>query len=387
MTSKIWIYNHWGELEEGGIPISTTPRGYVLNGYGRCDFAVSYDDTYLMKEKLLRHGNFVHIRHIPAEYTAERTSIGVLPDWTGIITGQVWNKDAVVISAVSAEAVLAFRAMPFAKVEGSPDVVFRQIVAYATRNEQVKNGSVPMYMGRVDVPASSLLRLSTEFGQQQYASVTYSDELRTNAFDHIKKMTGVVGMDWDVTAAFLPESGALRLKANLYNRKGREGLILTTVNTDEQNPLLTIQGTIMNHIFSYNQAQTEQTRIMQEIAIQGSIDKYGPFQTNMILSGVTDAEGMVQRAAQTKANQRGEPVSKVSRTALDVMDTFSYIDSGNICFISDPRAGFNPDGSRGFRSWARILSADYNDLTNKVALNVELMARSVDFPNVEDIFI
>jgi hypothetical protein len=143
----------------------------------------------------------------------------------------------------------------------------------------------------------------------------------------------------------------------------------------------------MNHIFSYNQAQTEQTRIMQEIAIQGSIDKYGPFQTNMILSGVTDAEGMVQRAAQTKANQRGEPVSKVSRTALDVMDTFSRIDSGNICFISDPRAGFNPDGSRGFRSWARILSADYNDLTNKVALNVELMARSVDFPNVEDIFI
>lgn len=378
MTSKIWLYNHWGELEEGGYPISTTPRSWVLNGYGRTDFAIPLSDGVMLKEKYLRAGNFVRITHYPNEDEG-RTEYGVLPEWVGmIIPAKSWNKDAVVVSAVSIEALLAYRAMPFVKVEGTPDVVFKAIIGYATSSEIIKNESIPLSIGRVDTAAG------TSMGGVTLPPTPYADELRTNAYDHIGKMIKTTGMDWDITHT-VTSSGALALKANLYAKKGREGLVLTPKNSDDQSPLLTEQGTIVNHIFGYNQAQTEATRVMQEIKDDASINKYGPFQSNVIFTGVTEG-GRLSASTQSRANSTGEPTRMVSRTALDFEDTFSFIAPGNICYVYDPRVGFNADGSLGFRSWARILSADYNDTSNKCALHISLISRSVPFPDPESFF-
>lgn len=357
MASSARIFNHWGEYEKS-IDVTTTPRGWVLNGYGRCDFAIPFGDANLT-ERLIQFGNFIHIEHRPEE----GSSNGRLPNWTGIIVPpRTWNKDAVVVSAVTVEAVFAFRAMPYVKVEGSPDQCFKQIVDYARASTP---NTLQIFPGRIDT--------QYQFGGQvDGRAPAYSDELRTNAYDHIKKMIGLVGMDWDITGEILPESLALQLKANLYARKGRDGLRLTSVNTDEASPLLTEQGTIINQIFAYSQAQTEQTRVMQEIRLQESIDKYGPFQNNVVYIGVTDSGGLLNTAGQTRVNERGDVVRMVKRTALNHEDTFAFLDVGNVCTISDSRVGFNPDGSLGFSATARVLSMDYNDTTDKVALNVEL---------------
>ncbi len=382
MTSKAWFFNHWGELEEGGIPITTTPRSWILNGYGRCDFAIPLGDSFL-KEKYIQFGNFIHIKHYPNENEG-RSVYGSLPDWTGIIVPtRTWNNDAVVISAVSIEALLAFRAMPFVSIEGTPDTVFKQIIGYANSNATVQNSSLAIGLGQIDVSTATSSYSWTATPQL----LSYSDELRTNAYDHINKMIERVGMDWDIVGTLIPSSYALKLTANLYQRKGREGLILTSVNTDQQNPILTEQGTITNQIFAYNQAQTAETRIMEESIDANSIYKYGPFQNNMVFTGVTSSEGTVRSSGQMRVTTRGEPVKIVSRTALDYLDTFSFIAVGNICFVYSPTVGFNPDGSLGFRSWARILSADFNDLTNKVALNVKLINRTAQFPDPESFFI
>jgi hypothetical protein len=368
MSSKIWFYNHWGELEDGGFPVSTTPRSWVLNGYGRTDFAIGLSDSTL-KERYLRVGNFVRIVHYPTE-EANRTEYGILPEWVGlIIPAKQWNKDALVVSAVSIEALLAYRAMPFMTLQGTADTAFKQIITHATSNALIQNESIPLTFGQVDVSPNP---------------TPYSDILRTNAYDHIRKLTQTFGMDWDITHT-VTTSGALRLQANLYNRKGFEGLILAPKNSDDQNPLLTEQGTIVNHIFAYNQAQTEATRVMNEVKIDDSISKYGPFQSNIVITGVTDGARLTT-AARARAEATSEPVKIVSRTALDFEDTFSYIAPGNTCYVYDPRVGFNPDGSLGFRSWARILSADYNDMTNKCAVHVELTTRTVPFPDPEGFF-
>jgi hypothetical protein len=378
MSSKIWFYNHWGELEDGGYPVSTTPRSWVLNGYGRTDFAIGLSDSTL-KERYLRVGNFVRIVHYPTE-EANRIEYGILPEWVGlIIPAQQWNKDALVVSAVSIEALLAYRRVPFMKVEGTPDVVFKKIIQAAQANEEVQNGSIPLTIGQVDTATTNKM-----LSPNTFQAIMYSDELRTNAYDHIRKLTQTAGVDWDITHAVTP-SGSLTLKANLYARKGFEGLVLAPKNSDDQNPLLTMQGTIINHIFAHNQAQTEATRIMYEAKARESIDKYGPFQSNIVLTGVTDGARLAD-SAQSRVYSTSEPVRMVSRTALDFEDTFSYIAPGNTCYVYDPRVGFNPDGSLGFRSWARILSADYNDMTNKCAVHVELTTRSVPFPDPEGFF-
>jgi hypothetical protein len=382
MASKAWFFNHWGELEEGGIPITTTPRSWILNGYGRCDFTIPLSDSFL-KEKYIQFGNFIHIKHYPDE-TGGRSVYGILPDWTGmIVPTRTWNKDAVVVSAVSVEALLAFRAMPFVTVEGTSDTVFRQIIGYANASPTVTNSSIPINLGRVDTATSST---SLSWSNPELQAVSYSDELRTNAYDHIKKMVERVNMDWDIVGTLTPGSYALKLTANLYQRKGRDGLILTTVNTDEQNTLLTEQGTITNQVFAYNQAQTAETRIMQEVVDTTSMNKYGPFQANMVFTGITSSDTSVRSAGQMRVTTRGEPVKLVSRTALDYLDTFSFIATGNICFVYSPTVGFNPDGSLGFRSWARILSMDFNELTKQVALTVELINRNAEFPDPESFF-
>jgi hypothetical protein len=365
MSSRMHIYNHWGELEQT-MEVTTTPRGWVLNGYGRCDFAVGLSDANC-DERLLRYGNFVLIEHFPNE-SEERTVYGKLPDWVGmIVPPRTWNKDAVVVSAVSAEALLAFRAMPYAKVEGTVSSCFSAILQYA--KDRAPNG-LPISIGTVGSPSGG-----TTTADGTRTALQYSDELRTNAYDHINKLVKFSGMDWNVTPSVSPSSYALTLKANLYPRLQSAGPALTPQNTDNTDPVMVEQGTIANHIFAYNQANTPLTRIMQEITLQDSIDKYGHFQTNTIYVGVTDSAGLLAAAAQARVNERGEPVKIVKRVALDNLDTFKNLAVGNSCWITDPNVGFNADGTRGFQVYARILSVDYNDMTNKCALNLELLSR------------
>jgi hypothetical protein len=365
MASKIWFFNQWGELEQTA-PVTTTPRSWVLNSYGRCDFAIPLDST-LLQERLIKFGNFVLIQHIP-DQTPGRTVYGKLPDWVGmIVPPRTWNDDAVVVSAVSAEAVLAFRAMPYVTLSGAPDACFKTIVQHAVN--RAPNG-IPIRFGQVS-PASGGQTIA---GGTQ-APLLYSDELRTNAYEHINKLVKFAGMDWNVTGYLSQPSLSLVLYANLYNRLQGEGPNLTPENTDGNSPLLTEQGTITNHIFAYNQAQTPQTRIMQEIIIQESIDKYGDFQTNTTFTGVTDSAGMLSAAAQARANERGEPVMIVKRAVLDKLDVFTHLAVGNLSYVTDPKVGFNQFGGLGFSATARILSMDYNDLTSKCALNLELLPK------------
>lgn len=350
MTSRITIFDHFCRrlVEFSNIP--TTPRSWVLNGYGRCEFSIGFDSSLpqrdqLLQERYFQFGNLVHIEHIPTD-----SGHGTLPSWTGIILPpQNWDLGVCHITAFSAEAILAFRAMPYISIKGRPKDLFQQIIQVV--HERAKN-------------------IIFQLGQVDDKTVTASDILRTNAYDHLRKLAANQNMDFDVTGQ-TGVNGNLELFVNLYNQKGYDTrLDLNSTNSELNSPLLSLQGTFYNQVFGFSQAQTRQSRYAAEIINQSSYEDYGPLQINTTFMGTTDPAALSD-ATQAKADERGRPAWKVGRTALDYGNTFSFLNTGNIVNVKDSNVGFHPNGGYGFEKQFRITSMSYNDLSNKTPLNIE----------------
>ena len=348
MASRITIFDHFMKrLAE--IEAPTTPRSWVLNEYGRCEFSMSTSDPKCT-ETNMQFGNLVFIEHLPSR-DETGTYHGKLPDWVGIILPpRTWGYGVLHVTAYAAESILAFRAMPYVSVKGTPKTVFAQILEHA--HERAKN--IIIQPGVLDDTA-----------------ITCPDDLRTNAYDHIRKLIKTAGMDWNITGE-IDNKGELQLFANLYLKKGIEtGLVLHNNNTELGSPLLTEQGTPSNHVFGYSQANTAQARFSFEALNQAAIDDYGPLQLNQVFTGMHDPAS-VQNAAQNRANERGRPVKMIRRNLLDHSNAFDLIDTGNIVTVKETNAGFK-DGGMGVEERVRIISIDYNDLSNKAPLNVEVI--------------
>lgn len=348
MTSRILIFDHFMKpiADLGNIP--TTPRGWVLDGYGKCEFSLSTADPKCTIQNL-QFGNLVHITHIPS-LDADGNLNGKLPDWTGIILpDQNWDEGVVHVTAYSVEALLAFRAMPYLSVKGTPKDIFTQIINFS--HARAKN-------------------IIIQLGILDDISFTFSDDLRTNAYDHIGKLINDSGMDWDVQGS-LDKNGNLQLFANLYVRKGVDTILkMTNRNTELGSPRLQLQGTISNYVIGYSQAQTAQTRVMAETFDQDSIDDYGYLELNQVYIGRHDLV-TVQNATRTRLDNRSRPVMRLTRNALDNSTMFNYLNVGNVVRIVDTQVGFNENGGFGFDKQFKILSMEYNDMSNKVPLVIE----------------
>jgi len=357
MTSRIRIFDHNCKplTELSGVP--TTPRGWILNKFSRCEFSVGFNAllpqaSQKFSEKNFQYGNLVHIEHLPTT-NWDLAKRGKLPTWTGIILpDRSWDNGVGHVTAYSAEALLAFRAMPHVSIKGTPKAIFTQILDHVharTRNIIIQPGLLD------DMP------------------ITIPDDLKTNAYDHILKLISACGMDWDISGQ-IDEKNNLQLFANLYARKGYDtDLTLNSTNTQLQGPLLSEQGTPSNQVFGYSQASTAESRFGPlEGLNQAAFDDYGPLQLNQVFIGKHDPAS-VARAAQTKADERGRPVKIFKRIALDIKKTFDSLDVGNTALVKETRVGFHPNGGYGFESRVRILTMDYNDMSNKVVLNIEVL--------------
>ncbi len=357
MTSRIRIFGHDCKFltELSGVP--TTPRAWSLNKWNRCEFSVGYNPllsqaSQKWQERYFQFGNLVHIEHLPStDWTLAKR--GKLPDWTGIILpDRSWDIGIGHVTAYSAEAILAFRAMPFQTISGTPKVMFTEILRLA--HATAKN-------------------IVFQPGQLDDLPITLPEDLRTNAYDHLLTLITDSGMDWDVTGQ-VDEKGNLQLFANLYVQKGiTTNLTLNSSNTELQGPLLTEQGTPSNQVFGYSQSSSSASRFGPLEGIhQNAVNDYGPLQLNQVYIGKRDPRS-VQQAAQNRAETRGRPVKLIKRIALDKDKTFNNLAVGNILNVKDNKVGFHPNGGYGFDAQVRILSMDYNDMSNKVVLNIEVL--------------
>jgi len=353
MPSILRIFDHTAKpLKEIDAP--TTPRSWVLNGYGKAEFTI--DLNYLTtkfpskEETILQYNNLVYIEHLPTKDAAGNVN-GKLPAWVGIILpDRTWPEKALNATAYSAEAILTFRPMPLGAINGTPASMFTQILNHAravTDDLVIQPGIIE------DIPE------------------TFSDTLATSAYDHIKKLCQNAGMNWDVTAQ-IDKRGGLQLYANLYRFKGANTTLqLTSDNTESSAPLLTEQGTPYNLVYGYSQASTKESRYFAIGRNQDSINKYGVLAVNQVFSGITDQTALLN-AAQSMADA-SPPIKMVRRVVLDSGKAFDNIATGNIVTVKDTTVGFKPGGGFGFEAQARILSVDYNDLSNKAPLNLEIL--------------
>lgn len=356
MTSKITIFDHFCKKLVDFSNIPTTPRSWILNGYGKAEFSIGFDPTRPQSEQLLQKryfefGNLVHIEHIP-QVDASGNQRGTLPTWTGIILpNRDWDDGVCHITAYSAEAILAFRAMPYLSVKTTPKNIIRQMINIV--HERASN-------------------IKFQAGQLDDLPSTFADDLRTNAYDHIQKLIKTSGMDWNVTGD-INAKDELDLFINLYARKGFDtNLDFTNRNSELDSPLLSEQGTPSNQVFGYSQAQTANSRYNAEAIHQEALNDYGPLQLNQVFVGMHDYAS-VKNATYARAQGRGRPLLVVKRTAIDIDRTLDYMDTGNTVGIQDARVGFNPDGGYGFSARAKILSVTYNDLSNRLPLAIEVI--------------
>jgi len=352
MTSRIRIFDHFCKPLVEFTDIPTTPRSWILNGYGLCEFSIGFDPSLSQSEQLCQEryfqiGNLIHVEHIPSQGN------GRLPDWTGIIlTPRDWDYGVLHITAYQAEAILKFRAMPHQSVGGTPKNVFRLIIENA--NARARN-------------------IVIQPGVLDDISRTFSDQLRTNAYDHIKKLVNDSGMDWSITGSINDKTGNLELFANLYFRRGVDTpLILNNNNTELQGKLLAEQGTPSNHVFGYSHAQTARSRYAVESIDQESVDDYGELQINQVFVGRKDPVS-TQNASDMRLENRARPTKLLKRIAVDDSNTFDYLSVGNTAILKETNAGFNPDGGYGFESIVKIIGMDYNDLSNKAPLNIQVI--------------
>jgi hypothetical protein len=346
MPSKFNVFQHNAKpLTE--IDSATTPRSWILNDVGRCEFSMSLLDPKTT-ESILQYGNLVHVVHIPTVNTENDVVISVngqLPDWTGVILPpRVWNSTVLNCAAYSAEALLTFRPMPFETISGTPAVMFKRILELANQAPS----SVTILPGRIED-----------------ISKTFTDDLRNSAYEHIVSLIKKAGMTWSVTGE-INKFGNLELYGNLTVSTGIDtNMDLNDLNSELRSPIMTEQGTPYNAIVGYSFAHTQRGRYSALAINQSSLADYGFFGKNMTFMGLHDPSS-VDWAAQQQADTFGRPPRLMSRTALDFQNTFDHLDRGNYVNIVENGAGFAPGGGFGFSGKGRILAMDYNDLSNKV---------------------
>jgi hypothetical protein len=73
-----------------------------------------------------------------------------------------------------------------------------------------------------------------------------------------------------------------------------------------------------------------------------------------------------------RVNERGRPVKIIKRVLLDHSNAFDLVNVGNTLKIKDANVGFF-NGGFGLDTDVRVISLEYNDLSNKVPLNVEVI--------------
>lgn len=349
MASKVTIFDHnLHPLDE--LNVAVTPRSWVLNDYGRAEFTISTADPKCTLRNL-QFGNLVFMQHIQTK-NKDGTLNGRLPDWVGMILPQrTWDLGMVHVTAYSAELILAFRAMPWRTINGTPKTMFTKILQYA---------------------AESAPNIIIQPGKLDDITDNFSDDLRVNGYDHIKKLIKNCGMDWDVTGE-LDSKGNLQLYGNLYSSKGTyTGQTFTTTNSQLDSPALTEQGAPANVVIGHSQAQTSRDRLEWRAVHQAALDDYGPLETNTTFLGVHDLAGL-KTSTQEQADRAGRPVKILRRTALDLNDTFSFLNTGNTWDLFDTTVGFMDGGGFGVQAKVKIKSMDYNDLSNKCPLNIEVI--------------
>src|SRR5690242_20075660 len=129
MPSKTTAFSHFlTPLAELNAP--TTPRSWVLNGFGKAQFAMSTSDPKVTEQNL-QFGNVLFIEHIPSKDENGATN-GKLPNWVGmVLPSRSWDLGVNHKDIYTMESYLAYCPMPFVRLQGTPKQMFLEMIKAA----------------------------------------------------------------------------------------------------------------------------------------------------------------------------------------------------------------------------------------------------------------
>jgi hypothetical protein len=337
--SRVTAFNKHGIMV--GDLRAQTKRTYTLAStgvIGQCDFDISTFDSHA-RLKFLEYGNFVLVRQ------------DNLPDWLGIIYPPRGRRfGSVSVRAYQIENLLYWRTTPTQKYTGSAGSIFQQILTWtnsARNNEKlIKPGII-------------------------YSDGNSREETTGNdALSHLVSVAKRSGQDFDIKYSI--DSGKLVLTGNWYEMKGidtgkyfREGH-----NIEAKDNVMEDNGEIYNDLTGISDASTPNTRMTSNLYSDASIDRYGLYQKNIVYSGVTQQATLNSNVLEQLIRTM-EPEKVFDLVALNVGDTYQYLDTGNIWNV-DMNYVWLQDEKFVTQPKVRILGMEVDDAIEKVRIISEI---------------
>lgn len=335
--SRLTVFDKRGYFI-GDIRASTI-RSWIKNANpnpGECRFIISRFDRKFSKH-YLGFGNYILVRH------------STLPDWIGIIVNRKFGNGFVEVKALQAEYILRKRNTAIIDIRGVAGSLFAQIIEN-TNNEPFNEK--PIYLNNI-----------------YYANPERIQRIGSDALTLIQDIATRSKNDFDVTHSF-DVNGRLYLSANWYQRKGiitgkslREGYnIRVTDGLLDEDTRLTI-----NYLEGRGDASTTGTRKKSIVFDETSISDIGLNQGSAVFNGNKE-QVTIDTSAINLLLQSKDPFKTFDLTALNIDNTFQYLDIGNIHEVDVNTVGFETYQNES----TQILGMEYDDSTDTCRLISEI---------------
>jgi hypothetical protein len=318
-------------------------RSWALVDEGRAQFTYPSRISDVVNKKIINYGNWILVEN------------SYLPAWVGVIDPpRTWSGRNVTVSAYTAERVFSWRYGVLEAVKnGSSGSIIVYLLYLVNLAEPtiitagvIDNGGGQMQETINPTPLSEDLRRVQERsgGEYQFRPVV-NDAGRLSVY-----------MDWAYRVGV--ETSAL-----LHEGKGGG-------NVEVASSLMVEDGKIINDLVGYNDAMTWQSKVVQKVVNQQSISDYGLRQSSNEYSGAT-TNYAVWYYATRDLKKNLDPIKKFALNALNVGDTFNYLNVGNVLNLQLQNAGF-VGGGLGQEARVRITGMHYDpNNKNKISLTTE----------------
>ena len=339
MSGRKAIYNHHGSWLTDIK--ATVNRTWKLNQYGSAEFKMAITDPKTTQVNL-EYGNFIVCEHPK------------LPDWVGMLVGQVWDNGIITVQANQAEYIMETRITQRNQtIEGSPGIIFSTLITELWDAEDwniVTPGTI--------FPDGEKLKREYHFDSLYSKIVELSKDSKC---------------DWWLEP-YIDNTGKLTFLANWSEKRGRPmtKILAEGKNIALGNNVLRVQGKIVNKLRMFGDGATWHEKPVASRNNKKSKDRFGPMFGAEYAPGVTKEE--LNALADTRIKETAYQRNTFSIIALDKRDTFNNLGMGNTGRLILKTYGFKEleDGIHqtrfGTDATVRILQMALDEGKSSVAL-------------------
>jgi len=334
-------------FDREGFPVAefrtTVQRSWAIGEEGRAVFSYPSRKTDIVNEQVLQFGNWLWVQN------------DTLPDWVGMIdVPRHWTARTVNVCAYTPERQFALRRGPIEDVlTGSSGTIFERLLQYVNLEETTVLRAGNIYRG----------------GTQRQETIN-----PTTLDKDLKRIQQRSGEEYQFRPA-TDVAGRLIVYCDWLDRLGIDSPVLLHEgrgggNIEATENIMIEDGPIINDTLGYGDGQTWKSKPTTKVIDPTSTGRYGLRQDSKGYSGVTTTQALIENSTSHIAQFKA-PARSFEITALNVGETFQYINLGNRLKLRFQNIGFY-NGTQGFETTVRILGMAYDPTEkNKVVLVVE----------------